>query len=129
MAPFNVCSSSHPSHVIPAGAHVHPSFGTTAHAASASDSAGGGGGGPRSSNSARNGGAGAGGNGAGGLAAAPVQQQFVVARDGRVGGPLPSVDMPLNQFEVSLEEVLHHRYLTLYNRRVKFTSPGRDPSH
>ncbi|KAI8466591.1 MAG: hypothetical protein J3K34DRAFT_433131 [Monoraphidium minutum] len=34
--------------------------------------------------------------------------------------------MPLNQFEVSLEEVLHHRYLTLYNRRVRFSAPGHD---
>lgn len=41
---------------------------------------------------------------------------------------LPSVTMPLQQFEVSLEEVLHHRYLTLYNRRVKFSAPGHEPS-
>jgi len=37
--------------------------------------------------------------------------------------------MPLHQFEVSLEEVLHDRYLTLYNRRVRFSAPGQELTH
>jgi hypothetical protein len=41
---------------------------------------------------------------------------------------LPPVNMPMQQFEVSLEEVLHHRYLTLYNRRVRFSAPGQSPA-
>ncbi len=47
---------------------------------------------------------------------------------GRRQQPRPSVStaMPLQQFEVSLEEVLHHRYLTLYNRRVRFSAAGRE---
>jgi hypothetical protein len=36
--------------------------------------------------------------------------------------------MPLQEFEQTLEEVLHHRYLTVYNRRVRFSAPGHDPS-
>ncbi|GBF98548.1 hypothetical protein Rsub_11878 [Raphidocelis subcapitata] len=43
-------------------------------------------------------------------------------------GPLPTAAMPLQQFEISTEEILHKRYLTLYNRRVRFTAPGHDVS-
>ncbi|KAF8056772.1 hypothetical protein HT031_006270 [Scenedesmus sp. PABB004] len=57
--------------------------------------------------------------------AQPTQQQHAAPDNGRQLHPQPALQVaPMQQYELVSEAPLHSRYLTVYDRRVRFCAPG-----